>query len=156
VSPIKDLGNDLNYQGYCRSIGDTEVALDQQNAYGWTCVTPSNNHILIDTNALCQWQFMASNVLSRMVNYSDPYDWHCYSHVKILGNVNFQSYCQSLGESAAVDDLNNAYSWHCLASGNTSLVDVNLACRWQYNEFDAIASVSDYNNPNGWTCLGAA
>ena len=155
TSTITNLGG-LDFQAYCLSIGDTSASLDQNNAYGWTCVTPAGNHTLVDTDAVCQWQYSNEpNVLARMVNYSDSNNWRCYSHVTNLGSINFTQYCQSLGEEASLNG-STVYNWYCLVSGHPVIIDTNAACEWQYNESDAIASVGNYFDPNGWVCYGKA
>ncbi len=151
VSTITDLGI-LNFQTYCRSIGDT-ASLDTKNAYGWMCVKPSGTHVLIDADAACQQQYNQPNVLSRLVDFSDPSNWHCYSPVKNLGSINIAQYCRSIGNSARLQG-STAYDWRCVTpSGTSVLVDTNVICSWQYSQ-SALASVSNYYDPNGWFCLG--
>jgi transcriptional regulator with XRE-family HTH domain len=156
VTAMTDLGP-LDIQDYCHSIGESGAILDQNNAYGWRCIEPSGNHVLVNTDQVCQWQYTQPNILSRLVNYSNPNDWHCYSHVRRLGGVNFAGYCQFLGLKASLYGK-TAYDWRCIVSStdNWVLIDVDAACRWQYSESDALSSVANYFDPNGWICLGKA
>jgi transcriptional regulator with XRE-family HTH domain len=149
-----DLGP-LNFQGYCQASGNTGAALDQNNASGWRCVAPSGSHLSVDTDAACQWQYKQSNALSRLVNFSDPNDWHCYGPVQSLGGVNFAGYCQSLGLVAHLSGQ-TVYDWRCSAAStdNGQLIDVNSACLQQYKGFESAASVTNYFDPNGWRCIG--
>ncbi len=100
------------------------------------------------TNAACQQEHTQSSVLARMVEYSDIYNWHCYSHVKDVGKIDFTRYCESLQGRASLDGT-PVYDWHCVLSGQSTLIDTDAACQWQYNESDALSSVSDYFDPNG-------
>jgi transcriptional regulator with XRE-family HTH domain len=150
-----DLGP-LNFQGYCQASGNTGAVLDQNNASGWRCVTPSGSRLPVDTDAACQWQYKQSDSLSRMVNFSDPNDWRCYSHVRSLGGVNFDQYCQSLGLLAHLSGQ-TVYDWRCSSASSTDngqLIDVNSACLQQYKGFDSMASITNYFDPNGWRCIG--
>ena len=151
---ITELGS-LDFQSYCTSMGNTQASLDQKNAYGWRCITASGGHVTIDVDALCRWQYSGTAILAVMTNSSDPDDWRCYGNAKRLGSANFADYCQSLGETARLDDT-NAYGWRCLGEGEPQGINMNGLCRWQYHEPDAIARVTDAYNPNGWECLGSA
>src|SRR4029077_16579719 len=74
----------------------------------------------------------------------------------VLGGVDLQAYCQSLGYSSVQLVQNNAYGWRCVASnGSTSSIDVIAACRAEYNDPAAEAHYSNYNNPDSWYCTSS-
>lgn len=71
-----DLGGvDLN--GYCQSLGDQGVSLDGSTAYDWHCVDPAGNHLSIDMDAACQWQYSDPNAVSVLGDVNDPKSWSC-------------------------------------------------------------------------------
>jgi serine/threonine protein kinase len=74
----------------------------------------------------------------------------------VLGGVDLQAYCQSLGYSSVELVQNNAYGWRCVAgNGSTSSIDVIAACRAEYNDPAAEAYYSNYNNPDSWYCTSS-
>ena len=74
-------------------------------------------------------------------------------HHILLGSVDLNRYCQSLGDVRASLDGSTAYDWHCVTQlGNHVSIDVVKACQLEYNRSDATAKASDLNNPNSWSC----
>ncbi len=74
----------------------------------------------------------------------------------VLGGVDLQAYCQSLGYSSVELVQNNAYGWRCVASnGSTSSIDVIAACRAEYKDPAAKAYYSNYDNPDSWYCTSS-
>jgi hypothetical protein len=72
-------GLDLN--SYCRSVGDTGgVSLDGTTANDWHCVTPTANHVSLDMDDACAWQYRFNEAaFSQYTAATDPYSWKCYS-----------------------------------------------------------------------------
>jgi|GEM_PF-2199605 len=156
VSSLKILGSVSNLNGYCQSIGDSSASLDGSTAYSWTCVTSSGQHIGINMDGTCQWQYSDSTAISRMLNYSDPNSWQCFTNAQKLGMAsNLNGYCQSIGDSSALLAGSTAYSWVCVTPGGQHVgIWVDSACQWQYNISGAIARVANYFDPNSWECWG--
>jgi serine/threonine protein kinase len=156
VSSLKILGPASNLNGYCQSIGDSSASLDGSTAYNWNCVTPGGQHVGINMDGVCQWQYSDSRAVARMLNYNDPNSWQCFTNARKLGLAsNLNGYCQSIGDSSALLTGSTAYSWVCVTpSGQHVGIWVDSACRWQYNMSGAIARVANYFDPNSWECWG--
>ncbi len=45
-----------------------------------------------------------------------------------------------------------AYAWRCFANGVYNDIDMQLFCRWQYNNGSAFGAYGDFNNAYSWTC----
>lgn len=156
VSSVRILGSASDFNGYCRSIGDSSALLNGNTAYSWVCVTPGGQHVGIWVDSACKWQYSNSGAAARMLNYNNPNSWQCFTNAQKLGMAsNLNGYCQSIGDSSALLTGSTAYSWVCVTpSGQHVGIWVDSACQWQYNISGAIARVADYFNPNSWECWG--
>ena len=73
------------------------------------------------------------------------------------GGINIDAWCKALymGQSRAVLVANNVYGWRCqyLWYGlKRDGIDLNAACRYQYNRSTATAHFYNYSNPYSWYC----
>ncbi len=74
-------------------------------------------------------------------------------HFILLGPVDLNRYCQSLGDVRASLDGSTAYDWHCVTpSGNHVSIDVIKACQLEYNRSDATAIASNIHDTSSWKC----
>jgi hypothetical protein len=73
-------GLDLN--GYCHAIGDIGgVSLDGTTVYDWHCVDSHGQHVSLDMNNACAWQYPTSpSALSQYGNVNNPNTWSCYKY----------------------------------------------------------------------------
>ena len=80
----------------------------------------------------------------------------------LLGGLNLDAYCQSQGYAKSILTNPQAGSdpgsdaarnnWACTSGGSPQLVDIDGACRWQYDRGDAVAWAGDDHNPSTWLC----
>lgn len=75
----------------------------------------------------------------------------------ILGGVNLDGYCQSLGDSSASLDGTTGYDWRCVTLlGDHNGVSMTAACQWQYADPHAEDRLLDYYEPGSWQCFTSA
>lgn len=84
---------------------------------------------------------------------------------RVLGGVDLQSYCVGLyGEEAAAsllpdpDESATAYDWYCthpVSNGRRVRfgIDVNRACKVQYDNRNAYSGYQDFEDPYSWRCV---
>lgn len=70
------------------------------------------------------------------------------ANLQKLGGMNISAYCSSKGLSSNSQPSGN--DWTCGPGGPK--VDMNDACRWQYNNPNAFARQDIPNNPYSWNC----
>ncbi len=66
-----------------------------------------------------------------------------------LGGMNLEGYCRSLNQGGSTL---NGNTWQC-ESGST--INLDAACRWQYNNATSVARQEVTNNPYTWACYTA-
>ncbi len=66
-----------------------------------------------------------------------------------LGGMNLYGYCQSLNQGGSTL---NGNTWQC-ESGQT--INLDAACRWQYNNPTSVSRQEAANNPYTWACYTA-
>jgi hypothetical protein len=76
-----------------------------------------------------------------------------------LGGLNLDAQCRRRHGSSAFAVLlqpvispGAAYAWRCFANGVYNDIDMQLFCRWQYNNASAFAAYGDFNNAYSWSC----
>lgn len=82
------------------------------------------------------------------------------AQAKELGGVNVKGWCNAfmiapqIAAPPAPLNPGNAYSWRCnYKDGRRGTgVDMNAACRWQYNNIKAWAKPLDSRNAYSWRC----
>ena len=67
----------LDFNAYCRSMGDTGARLTADNAYGWICSAAGKPHP-INVDQGCQWQYSAPNARAAFSDLNNPCSWYCY------------------------------------------------------------------------------
>ena len=71
----------------------------------------------------------------------------------LLGPVDLNRYCLSLGDVSVSLNGSTANDWRCVTpSGNHVSIDVIKACQSEYNRSDATAIASNVYNPYSWKC----
>jgi hypothetical protein len=74
------------------------------------------------------------------------------------GGIDINRWCQviSQGTERAVLISNNVYGWRCQYTWyglKLYSIDLNAACRYEYNRSNATAHFYNYSNPYSWYCL---
>ena len=81
---------------------------------------------------------------------------HAKSTEASTGGINIDAWCQHLTFGTARAQLLppfNVYSWACRYVGGQAFgINLNDACKWQYNRSWATAHYSNYWNPYSWYC----
>ena len=72
----------------------------------------------------------------------------------LLGQPNFDGYCQATGQGPVQLVSDNAYGWHCSADNGTG-DDAKAVCDWTFGISDTTNRVSDFYDPNSWQCWRA-
>lgn len=68
-----------------------------------------------------------------------------------LGGVNLGAYCSAAGFDGVRLLENKPWGWKCYIGNNNYGIDMNAACRWQYETSIAYAR-NTRNDAYGWQC----
>ena len=83
----------------------------------------------------------------------------------VLGGVNFDGYCRSIGRQGAQLINWNAGGWRCyqdvtwnwgiasFTSRYYSSIDASAACRYTYGRSNAVARYRNWYDPYSWYCV---
>ncbi|HVB73699.1 MAG TPA: hypothetical protein VNE38_09110 [Ktedonobacteraceae bacterium] len=156
-SPASITSGGVNLNAYCKSLGDKGVALDGSTAYDWRCVTQDGRHVKISMIRACQWQFKDPNAADRLLDFYNPFSWSCLTHARLVGGIDMDGYCRSLGYDGFLVGT-NAYTWTCNDKndpGNNIRVNTLLACKWTNKNPSALDRLPDFYNPYSWQCWGS-
>src|SRR5437868_1685875 len=80
------------------------------------------------------------------------------SLTRILGGVDLNGYCKSIGYVRASLDGTTVYNWHCRNANNNAFgISMNSACRWEYPAARPLATARPLNfyNAYSWQCFSA-
>lgn len=70
-----------------------------------------------------------------------------------LGVPNLGAWCQHLGHKGVTTIQNNAYGLMCVTQSNGTVpMSVWDACKYQFNNSNAVDIMRDFNNPYDWKC----
>lgn len=79
--------------------------------------------------------------------------------ITVLGGLDLNQNCRRRHGQAAYAVLlqpvyspGAAYAWRCRQNGTDHHIDMQLFCRWQYDNSYAAGTYSDYNNAYSWYC----
>jgi hypothetical protein len=78
------------------------------------------------------------------------------SSIVMLGGVDLNGYCRSIGNVSASLDGPTAYDWRCVTpSGNHVGIYPNItaACHWQYSDSKAVDTMGNFYDPESWRCF---
>lgn len=100
---------------------------------------------------------------------ASPANSRALAEYTVLGGVDLDAYCKRhyrsvfphiphTETSAILLRGNTAYDWRCRAYRSWDLpeiisIDVNQACREQYNQPRASSTYRNFNDPYSWTCI---
>jgi hypothetical protein len=70
----------------------------------------------------------------------------------VLGPVDLNVYCSSIGYAGARLTAYNAYGWLCYDAGRTTGIHVEKACAGQYNNPALKADFYSLDDPFSWYC----
>lgn len=70
----------------------------------------------------------------------------------VLGPVDLNVYCSSIGYTGARLTAYNVYGWLCYDAGRTTGIHVEQACAGQYNNPAMRADFYSLNDPFSWYC----
>ncbi|HLZ58394.1 MAG TPA: serine/threonine-protein kinase [Ktedonosporobacter sp.] len=141
---------------YCQQNEYGTAVVTGSSAYSWACETGAGQPIAISMLDVCRWQFHNTQALDVLVDMGNPDSWECITNVQKLGALtaaDMTDYCQSIGSSGVSLDGSTSYDWHCVtADGQHGNFDVNGACRWQFNNAQALGRPANEANPDSWEC----
>lgn len=143
----RDLGG-LDLLQYCRDNGYNDVALVENNAFGWRC-KGDVELVGMDINAACVQQY-GNGAYAEAKDWNNPYSWVCLQSGTELGGLDLNSYCQSIGYENALLISDDAGGWRC-ERAELADIDVNRVCRDQYTS-SAYADTDNGNDPFSWIC----
>lgn len=143
----RDLGG-LDLLQYCLDSGYNDVALAENNAFGWRC-HGDVERVGMDLNAACVQQY-DTGAYAEAKDWNNPYSWVCLQSGTELGGLDLNSYCQSIGYDNAVLISDDAGGWSC-ERVKLADIDVNRVCRDQYSS-NAYAHTDNEDDPFSWVC----
>jgi hypothetical protein len=145
----------VDLRDYCQGKGYAGVTQAGNNAYGWRCVAQGGSRQPVNMLEVCRtnYSYRAIDVLKNFYS-PNPSAWECWkTYEGELGGVNLDGYCRSIGDVRSTLVGKTAYDWRCVtSSGGKAGIDMTKACRWQYNDPEAIDRVSNFYDPYSWRC----
>lgn len=73
---------------------------------------------------------------------------------RLLGQPDFNGYCQATGQSSAYLTRTDAYGWTCSAATSTG-DDAQAVCAWTYHTTRVTNRIVNFNDPHSWQCWAA-
>lgn len=70
----------------------------------------------------------------------------------VLGGVDLDGYCKSIGYWGVVLESHDAYGWRCQRATERAHISMTAACRWQYGN-PAARDVLPALGPYDWKCV---
>jgi hypothetical protein len=153
----------LNLDEYCHTqYPYALVSVKLSDAEHMECVllvgTDVIQHMPLDPQSACQWQYHQPDVIDRLADYYDPSSWQCYQHEKRLGPISaddLNAYCQYKHYTGVYPNGGTAYNWFCHdQNGQRINIAITDVCQWHYSNKQAFDRLVDFNRPDGWECWG--
>jgi hypothetical protein len=152
-SPSPALGG-INIWNYCVHLGYTGEKVTSPNAYGYVCTRADGTTAGINMDRACEWQYGRGDGLSRFSNFYSTTSWQCFGSWRLLGNLNFTSFCRLRGASSYAVVSGNAYGVRCRTSfGSTFGINTDQACQLQNYNGPSLARVLNFFSPTAWQCF---
>ena len=74
-----------------------------------------------------------------------------------LGGLDLQRWCKHQGYQKVELVAQNAYGWSCVdSSGGQHSIDMNAACKSEYNRSSAFSHFAAFRNAHSWSCFDSA
>jgi len=141
---------------YCRARGYSAASLDGATAYDWHCTGVAGAKDSLSVIEACRWRYSHPTATARFDDIRNPHSWQCWDQVVILGRVDLNSYCRSMGYAKAAMKGPTVDLWRCVSTNHRELpIDPDSACRWQYGARLQVANIAHYKSPwEQWDCWG--
>jgi hypothetical protein len=154
VTLTADAGQDVGPAGYSIAILDTgasQVVISCDS--GSTCSSPVSFDTADTETYMAEIVDDSGKVIAQSDAVQVTWEDNTGAADSTLGSVDFNGYCQSLGDQGAVLNGSTAYDWQCDdGSGDYTSIDADAACQWQYPDQNAVALLGDVNDPYSWSC----
>jgi hypothetical protein len=153
VGPAQAAGNvgGIDLTQYCQGYGYKSATTIGSTAYDWRCVADDGTYHGIDMPLACSISY-GFDSKDRVGNFYDVNSWRCWRPANLVGGLDLNAYCRSIGYASATAIGSTAYDWRCISSsGALGGIDTTRACRAQHGQI-AIDRFVNFYDRNSWEC----